>query len=388
MFTILSLANRFFQVGPISSSNNSDLSVSSSCFIDNDNLIEGAVFLDASSHLSTNDGNFASGTTARFGPCGDAFHEVSGACMFDGVCNGNCISFPETMCEQLIIFQDVVSIEIPAQKPPAEIRQPQATLPSLAPAPNQLELTDAPISDPWTEPPVVPPNSVPTGSRTSDSPNPPQNEPSSGPPASIVPTELEIRPLAALDDLEEVGLYTSLFFIRTVVAAILVLWCCLGTCRCMRRRAIKTLEEEIENDLKMEKERDLEKSRKKDIKGKTKDKKTDSDIEDPKKSGSWFKLGGGKGKKANGVRDKQNSKSDDIEKFEDETEEKGGKAGRLNYKSKKSAGGSEEGKSEKKGLLGGVTKKMNGLSDKVGKKMNGISTKVAMKVAKVKAVGF
>lgn len=338
--------------------------------------------------------------------------------MLDGVCNGNCISFIETICEQFRIFEDVVSIETPPPKPPSEISQPQASLPSLAPAPNQQELTGAPISNPLSEPPVVPLDSAPPESLTSDPPKPPpQNEPSSGPRATMAPTELEIRPLAALDDLEEVGLYTSTFFIRTVVVAVLILWCCLGTCQWMRRRAIKKLEEEIANDLKMEKERDLEKKKKKneDIEGGTKDESTDSDIQDAK-SGSWFKFGGGNGKKAKsksddgelfedetdedpkksgrrfklgGGRGKKTNESDDIENFEDEIEEKGGLAGRFKFKRKqKSSGDDEEGTSQKKSLLGGVTAKMNGLSDKVGKKMNGISTKVAIKVAKVKAVGF
>ena len=67
--TVPAALSRIFQVGSISATNNSDLSVSSSCFIENEGLIDGVVFLDSQSQFSINTGNFASGNIARLGTC-------------------------------------------------------------------------------------------------------------------------------------------------------------------------------------------------------------------------------------------------------------------------------------------------------------------------------
>jgi len=293
--------NRWSRIGPISATNKTDLSVTSSCFMENEVLIAGVLFLDATSRLSINDGNYAQGNIVRLQSCTNAFQELSGVCIVDGFCNGDCHAFSGSSCESLGLLQGAAKVVTPAPwlldniqpyppiPTPSPVPSPSVSLPSLRPIPPAP--IKAPISpSPSLTPTISPLNAIPA----SLSPSLQYNAPLRLPTDSEHPTEGDKRPLAVLGDVHDANLYTSGVFIRTVFVAILVVWCCWGTFCCMRTRALKKLDEEIENDKKLE---HIKQRRTKERGNKETSAGQNEATEKPEKKGwDWFKFGNGKKK--------------------------------------------------------------------------------------------
>lgn len=407
--TVPAALSRIFQVGSISATNNSDLSVSSSCFIENEGLIDGVVFLDSQSQFSINTGNFASGNIARLGTCVDAFQESSGTCIFDGVCNGNCLKFPGAACDGLDLIRGIVNIETPSPKG-GNSKQPQVGPISSSPTiPDSPAPTEAPVSDPPNNAPMSSSISSLSSFPTSQSSTFPTNSPSS---ISQAPTDMKDVPLPVLNDLQEANLYSSGIFIRTVVAAVLIIWCCCGTWQCMRKQALKNLVEEIENDKELEMGDDSEKGMEADMGSKeTKEMKSNKEstkhedahesnkekygkADQLKKIRNRFNLGrvkdgleekeghgGTRGNKSNMEPTNHEGTEESNKEMNDEADQSKTirnwfKLGRVN-----DGLGEEEENGETKDLLGKVNDQIHGIGDK----MNGFGTKLTMKAMKIKA---
>ena len=364
--------------------------------------------MDSLSQLSINTGNFASGNIARLGTCVDAFHESAGRCIFDGVCNGNCLVFPGAACDGLDLIRGIVKIETPLPKGGNSI-QPQVGPLSKAPTnPDSPAPTEAPVSES--------PNSAPISSTsplssfpTSQSSSFPTNSPSS---ISQSPTEMKDAPLPALHDLQKANLYSSGIFIRTVLAAVFIIWCCCGSWQCKRKQALKKLNEEMENDKALEMGEDSERGMEVDLGNKeTKGMKSSTksallgDTEDDEKEMNGkagqlskirniFKLGRvkdglgkyvGQGETRGNNNNMESTKHEGFEEFENEMNEKPDESKTIRnwFKLRKVSDGlgADEGNGETKDLLGKVNDQIHGIGDK----MNGLGTKLTMKAMKIKA---
>jgi hypothetical protein len=117
------------RLGAIGATQGSEVGISSSCFIDNEALLEGIIVLDASSNITRNVQNFGKDNGAILGACVTVFNDRMGTCAIDGTCQGDCLPFTATSCSA-----SMLNIDRPIGPTPPPVAAP-TSVPELPPSP-------------------------------------------------------------------------------------------------------------------------------------------------------------------------------------------------------------------------------------------------------------
>ena len=123
------------RLGSVGATMKSDIHIASSCFVNNDALLDGIVMIDATSNITQNVHNFGEENNSIFGNCTAVFNDVSGTCAVDGNCQGACIPFTAESCDE-----SISGVGRPIRETPPPVWAPTME-PELPPPPTSANRT-------------------------------------------------------------------------------------------------------------------------------------------------------------------------------------------------------------------------------------------------------